>query len=117
MLVLLRLWAGLCVPIVLYCMVAIIIGQLFGDRFAWSQLWPSGLANDALFSTFILPVLVPAIWNERGQRLELIMLGILGIPLGTAFFGLLFSGVWWLFPRIIGFGFIDFPKHAWAVQV
>jgi len=104
-------------PVVLYCMVAIIIGQLFGERFAWSQIWPSGLVLGAGLSTWFIVGVIHPIVSDPGRRNELIAGGLFAFSVGTAFFGLFFSGVWWLFPRIIGVGFIDFPKYAWAVQV
>jgi hypothetical protein len=33
-----RTWGAVFMPPILYCMVALIAGQIFGDKFAWSQL-------------------------------------------------------------------------------
>ncbi len=113
----LRIWGGIIMLPLVYCMGALVIGQLFGDRFSWSQIWPSGLMTGVVVSTFFVVEIVPAVWRGAGRRMELSVLGIVAVPLVTVFFGLFFSVVWWVFPRIIGFGLFDLPKQSWGVQL
>ena len=113
----LRVWGGaVCIPIV-YCMGSLVLGQLFGDKFSWSELWPSGLATGAAISTFFL---VAILWETRAaseRKLELLSLAIVVIPFATGFFGLFLAFAWWVFPRVAGFGLFDFPKLSWGVQL
>jgi hypothetical protein len=113
----LRLWAGIIMLPIFYAMTSLVVGQLFGDNFSWSQVWPSGLMLGGLVSSFFLVGFAEAIWHGDGRRLELFAFGGFAIPFAAGFFGLFFSVAWWLLPRAVGFGLIDFPKFPWGVQL
>jgi hypothetical protein len=112
-----RLWASIVIPTVLYTMASLVVGQIVGDRYTWSMLWPAGLGLGAVFATIVLSVLLDGVWSTQGRQTRPALMLVIAIPLTTAFFGLFFTCVWWLFPRIIGFGLIDFPKLSWGVQL
>jgi hypothetical protein len=112
-----RKWGAVFMLPIFYCMVALIAGQTFGDKFSWSQLWPAGLGLGAIFSTAFLTGLVPALWHGKGKRIELTIMTVVFVPLAAAFFGLFFTFAWWLFPRLIDLGLFDFPSYAWAVHL
>lgn len=112
-----RLWAGAVFPPVLYAMVSLIVGQIVGDRFPWSMLWPAGMCLGALFSSIFLGVLLAAIWNTRGRQVQAIVMLVVAVPLSTMFFGLFFTCAWWLFPRVIDFGLIPYPDLPWGVHL
>ena len=113
----LRVWGGIVLLPIVYCLGALMLGQLFGEKYAWTQLWPSGFALAAIFSTFIVAHLVPDFWSKRGRRGEIAVLGFMGVPIFVIQFGLFFTFAWWALPRIAGFGLIDFPKLSWGVQL
>jgi hypothetical protein len=113
-----RIWGAVFMPPIFYCMVALIAGQIFGDKFAWSQLWPAGLSMGAIFASPFLIALVPALWNGKGRRIEFSIMTVVFVPLATAFFGLFFTFACWIFPRVIEWGgLIDFPDLAWGVHL
>ena len=111
------MWGAVFMLPIFYCMVALIAGQIFGDKYSWSQLWPAGLCLGANISTAFLTGLVPALWHGKGKRIELTIMTVVSVPLAAAFFGLFFTVAWWLFPRFMGLGLIDWPKFAWGVQL
>jgi hypothetical protein len=112
-----RAWGAIFMLPIAYCMVALIAGQIFGDKYAWAQLWPAGLGLGAILSTAFLTGLLPALWVGKGKRIELTILTVLSVPLAAASFGLFFTVAWWLFPRLIDFGLIDWPEFSWAVHL
>lgn len=113
----LRIWAGIVLLPIAYCMVGLVVGQLFGDKYSWARLWPSSFALATIVSTFFVVHLVPAIWLGRGRRGELLTLGFIAVSAAVVFFGLFFASAWWALPRMAGFGLIDFPKLSWGVQL
>lgn len=113
-----RIWASFVIPVILYCMVSLIAGQVVGDRFTWSMLWPAGLMLGALVSSIFLAVTLAAVWHTRGRQAGPIAMGFIVPPLAAVFFGLFFSCVWWIFPRVIEWGgLIDFPEASWGVHL
>lgn len=99
-------------------MFALIAGQVFGDFYSWSQLWPAGLCLGAVFASIFLATLFGDAGLIRARKAEPIMTLVVGTLIAVAFFGLFFSVVWWVFPRLIEFGgLIDFPRYAWAVHL
>ena len=112
-----RTWGAVFMLPIFYCMVALIAGQIFGDKYSWSQLWPAGFGLGCLISTAFLTGLVPALWYEKGKKIELTIMMVVFVPLAATLFGLVFTFVWWGFPRFIGLGLINFPKYAWGVQL
>lgn len=114
---LLRVWGGIVMLPMFYAMTSLVVGQLFGDHYSWSQVWPSGLMLGALVSSNFALWIARAIWQAKNKRLQLLALGSFVVPLAAGFFGLFFSVAWWLLPRVVGLGLIDFPKLSWGVQV
>ena len=111
----LRLWSAVVILPVMYCWMGPIVGQIFGDKFVWSQLWPSGLAIAAVFSMFFLVALGGAAWDERSLALAL-----LAIPMwlfASMFFGLFFAATSWVMPRVVDAGLVELPKPSWGVKL
>ena len=110
----LRLHAGFLAPVAFYFMMSLAAGQIFGAKLSWSDLWPSCSVASSVMATWFLVPTAAAAWSDKS-------LGMLGFSLfatifATLFFGAILSAMLWLVPRAIGFGIIDFPRYAWAVQ-
>lgn len=113
-----RVWASFVIPVTLYCMVSLIVGQVVGDRFPWSMLWPAGLMLGALVSSIFLAVTLAAVWHTRGRKTVPVAMVMIVPPLAAVFFGLFFTSVWWIFPRVIEWGgLLDFPEAPWGVHL
>jgi len=91
---------------IFYGIFALLFGQIFGDKYSWSQLWPSGALLGGSFGAFVF------VANGSSQRLPFAFALV-----GVAFAGAFYTFCLWLFPRIVGFGLIDFPKLSWGVQL
>lgn len=94
----------------MYGIFGLIAGQLFGDKFAYLEVLPTGFIFGAAFT---LTPLLTSIFRKEARNGSTFGCVILSIPLGGLFFG----SCTWLFPRVIGFGLIDFPKYSWGVQL
>ncbi|QYJ07716.1 hypothetical protein [Qipengyuania flava] len=93
--------------IVFYFWIAPIVGQLFGDKFSWAQVWPSGFVLGAVFS------LAAAVhFFKRSIRASVVIV-LIGIP----FYGLGMSAAYWAVPRFAGFGLVELPKMPWGVSL
>ncbi|MBI1402159.1 MAG: hypothetical protein GC147_02965 [Porphyrobacter sp.] len=88
-----------------YGIFALIFGQIFGDKYSWSQLWPSGALLGGSFGALI--------FADRSATRPPAAFALVGVAFAAVFFTFCI----WLFPRVIGFGLIDFPKAAWGVQL
>ena len=115
--VIVRIWCGIFLLPISYCMVAPVVGQVFGDRLAWSQLWPSGLLLGAVLSTFVIVGMAPAFWSEPSRRLELSVFAALCVAIAAGFFGVFFAFIWWSFPIWIGLWPFDIPQQVWGMQI
>lgn len=91
---------------VMYALLAIVIGQLFGDTFTLAALWPSS----ALLSTLLVGMLIAS--AGPGQRPPL-GIAIAFVVAVAAFF----SCALWFLPRAVGLGLIDFPEASWGVHL
>ena len=94
-----------------YFWIAPIVGQAFGDKFTWSQVWPSG---------FIVALLLMA-WGNLGFWLRdseyPLSAALFFLTVGTSLFGLVISASFWLMPRVVGSGVVDFAKKSWGVSL
>ena len=90
---------------IVYGIFALIFGQIFGDKYSWSQLWPSGALLGGSFGALL--------FVDRSAKGLPTALGLFGVAMAAVFFPFCI----WLFPRTVGFGLIDFPRYAWAVHL
>ncbi len=88
-----------------YGIFALIFGQVFGDKYSWSQLWPSGAVLGGSFGALL--------FADRSATRPPTAFVLFGVVLAAVFYTFCI----WLFPRILGFGLIDVPKFAWGVQL
>ncbi|MEY4838807.1 MAG: hypothetical protein RLZZ475_2666 [Pseudomonadota bacterium] len=95
----------LAVLAIAYGIFALIFGQVFGDKYSWSQLWPSGTVLGGSFGALV--------FFERSANRPPTAFGLIGVAMAAVFYTFCI----WLFPRILGFGLIDFPRYAWAVHL
>ncbi len=93
----------------LFAIFALIIGQIFGANYSAMQIWPSGMVIGGLFA--MLAFLQSRI-SDQAKDLP-IWLMIAGVVIAGNFNAFCI----WLFPRIMGFGLIDFPRLSWGVQL
>jgi hypothetical protein len=103
------LWKVLSLFLILlaigYGIFALIFGQVFGDKYSWSQLWPSGALLGGSFGALL--------FSDRSATRPPTAFVLFGVAMAAVFYTFCI----WLFPRILGFGLIDFPKYAWAVHL
>ena len=99
----------------MYFLIAPVMGQIFGDKFSFSAVWPSsivlGVAMSAAFVTFGF---------SRGTEVfttELQGFALIAFVFFSVFLGLALNLFLWLAPRMVGYGVVDFPKLSWGVQV
>ncbi len=92
---------------ILYFWMAPIIGQLFGDKFSWAQVWPSGFVLGAVFS---LAAALHFLKRSSGASVAVSLIG-------TPFFGLGMSAAYWALPRFAGLGLIELPRMPWGVSL
>ncbi|MBX7528617.1 hypothetical protein [Qipengyuania vesicularis] len=90
---------------VFYCWMATIIGQVFGDRFTWSQIWPSGFA---LATAFMIGAIIHFM-RSTGEKLVVLAL----IPIGIPFFGFFISATMWAMPKVVSWT----PKASWGAAL
>jgi hypothetical protein len=110
-----KVWFAAVMMPVMCCWVGPIIGQIFGDKFAWSQLWPTGLVIGGTVSTFYVVGIVGSAWNERSASLALLAAPVwLG---ATLILGLFMAATSWAMPRMIDSGLVELPKASWGVNL
>jgi hypothetical protein len=91
---------------IVYGIFALMFGQVFGNTYSWSQIWPSGALLGGAFGALLF---VP----NGSSKPSPFPFALFGVVVAAAFY----TFCLWLFPRIAGFGLIDFPKLAWGVQL
>lgn len=97
---------GLLALAVMYGLLALAIGQLFGDKFTLAALWPSSALLGGLFVGLSFVGIDPARRPPAGLALAFIAAG-----------AVFFTFALWVIPRIVGFGLIDIPKASWGVHL
>ena len=110
-----RITGGFIILPMIYCAMAVVIGQIFGDTYSWSQLWPTGIALGAGAGMIFLVFGLAAALDGGGLIVAIFFTA--ASLFATAVFGLFFSFFWWAIPRVVGLAPIDFPKFSWAVQL
>ena len=102
---------NICIFSILYFLAAPIVGQLYGDKYSWTQVWPSG---------FLLALLLMtwgnfAFWSRDSEYP--LSSALFFWTVGTLVFGLFMSLSLWLMPRVPGWGVITFPRKACGVSL
>ncbi|WP_416832569.1 MAG: hypothetical protein ACMUJI_06410 [Erythrobacter sp.] len=98
-----------------YFLIAPVVGQVFGDKYSFAQVWPSSVTLGVTFAAMIITVSASREWSDMNAKLA----GFLAsaFVVFSLFLGLALNLFLWLLPRVIGFGLIDFPKLSWGVQL
>lgn len=91
---------------IVYGIFVLMLGQVFGNTYSWSQIWPSGALLGGAFGALAF---VP---KGSSQPLPLPFALI-----SVAIFATFCAVGLWLLPRMVEFGLIDFPKTSWGVQL
>jgi hypothetical protein len=99
----------------MYCLAALVLGQLFGDKFLFAQVWPSALALG--FSMAVVFMVCVLAMDGKALTGELALFSIFGIAFFTLGLALFACIVVYVMPRAVGYGFIDFPKLSWGVHL
>ena len=108
-----RVTVVLCIFCWLYVLGAIILGQVFGDRFSFAQVWPTSALMGVLASLGIVGWMV----DPHPPRMPLGRV-TLAFAFYALFLGLAVSLFLYLMPRMVGwFGIVDMPRLSWAVQL
>jgi len=95
----------------IYALFVLLFGQVFGDKYPFGMIWPSGVIVGAVFSA--LPFLI-ALFNSSDQSSSPpTWFAAVGVFIGANFFAI---GLW-LLPRMVGFGFFELPKLSWGVKL
>ena len=95
----------------MYAIMALMFGQVFGDKYPFRMIWPSGLILGALFSA--LPMLQLALPSNGDTASPPRWFAILAVFIGANFFAIAL----WLLPRMVGFGLFEIPKLSWGVKL
>ena len=99
----------------MYCLAALVLGQLFGDKFPFAQVWPSALALG--FSMAVVFVACSLAFDGKALTLELALFSVFGIAFFTLGLTLFACIAIFLMPRAVGFGLVDWPKASWGVHL
>ena len=95
----------------LYLIAAPLIGQIYGDKFIWSQVWPS---------VFVVSFLLMVWFCIDRVRTELdfpLSAAIIFLTIGTLWFGICLSLVTWLVPKAAAWSPDQFHKKPWGVSL
>lgn len=93
-----------------YFLFAPIVGQVFGDKFSFSQVWPSSAVLGMIFAG----ILVGAAGVVEGRSGPIGFL-VFAFVAGSVFLGLAFNLFLYVFPRMVGWGIVQIPKAPWGV--
>lgn len=96
--------AGPPILAIVYALLAIATGQLFGDKFTLAALWPSTSLLGGVSVGLLLA-------GSAGRPPWPISLFFVGVGAG------LFTFALWFLPRVAGLGLIDFPEASWGVHL
>lgn len=99
----------------MYCLAALVFGQLFGDKYPFAQVWPSALALG--FSMSVVFVACALAIDGKALTVELVLLSVFAIAFCTLGIALFACIAIFLMPRAVGFGLVDFPKASWGVHL
>lgn len=99
-------WIAATLPMLalVYAVLAIGTGQMFGDKFTLAALWRS---TALLGGAWIGLVLAVSQWRPPWP----VSLFFVAVGAGFVTFAL------WFLPRVADLGFIDFPEAAWGVHL
>ncbi len=98
-----------------YFLFAPTFGQVFGDKFTFSQVWLSsivlGLTMSAAFVSYG--------FSQRDQLVDSEQIGfaVFAFLFFSVFLGLVLNFFLWLLPRMAGWGAAELPKYDWAVKL
>ncbi len=92
--------------VVMYGIIILAFGQVFGDKFTLATLWPTSALLGGLFVGLSIFSSDPASRPPSGLTLAFSLIG----PAFVTF-------ALWLLPRMAGLGLMDFPKLSWGVQL
>lgn len=99
----------------MYFLGALVLGQMFGDKFPFAQVWPSALALG--FSMSVVFVACALAIDGKALTGELVLFSVFAIAFFTLGLALFACTAIFLMPRAVGFGLVDFPKLSWGVQL
>ena len=94
-----------------YLILAPMIGQIYGDKFSWAQVWPS-----AVIIAFLLSAFFGLTFIRTDPKLPLSS-AIVFVIFGTVFFGICLSLMLWLMPRAAAWDPKRYRKKAWGVSL
>lgn len=102
---------GACGFALLYLIAAPLVGQVYGDKFTWSQVWPSVFIVAFLLMTwFCLGFIQDA--PNFGLTEAIVIL-----TFGTLWFGICLSLLTWLAPKASAWAPKRHPKKPWGVSL
>ena len=95
-----------------YFLFAPVVGQIFGDKFAFRQVWPSSAVLGAIFAAILVGV---AYFSEpRTSSPGFLIFAFLASGL---FLGLVLNLFLYVAPRAVGWGIVEMPKASWGVAL
>ena len=95
----------------LYVIAAPLIGQIYGNKFTWSQVWPSAFVVSFLLMTWA------CMKFSRTESDFPLSAAIFFLTIGTLWFGICLSLVTWLVPKAAAWSPDHFPKKPWGVSL
>jgi hypothetical protein len=104
------LWAWLPITMlwlaVMYGIIILAFGQVYGDKFTLATLWPTSALLGGLF-------VGRSIFGSDSASRPPLGLALVFSIIGAAFI----TFALWLLPRMAGLGLMDFPKLSWGVDL
>jgi hypothetical protein len=94
-----------------YLIFAPMVGQSYGDKYSWSQVWPTA---------FFIALVIAAIFCLNFARADPdfpLSSAIAFLIFGTVWFGICLSLMMWLLPKAAAWDPKRYPKKPWGVSL
>lgn len=97
----------------MYLLAAPVVGQLFGEKYPFAQVWPSALVLGGLMAAgFLVAVFVI---DGKPMSATLLQFGAFAFVFFTAGLSAFVCFAYYVMPRVAGL--ISYPKLPWGVQL
>lgn len=98
--------------IFVYVLGALILGQIFGDKFKFSQVWPTSMVLGVILAAgFVLYVQ----FMDRGA--PQVAFKLFAFLFFSIFLGLGLNLFLYALPRSVGWGLFEIPTASWGVKL
>lgn len=95
-----------------YFLFAPMVGQIFGDKYSFAQVWPSSAALGMVFTGILFATAYST--EPQSSPIGFLIVGFLALSL---FLGLALNLFLYVAPRAVGWGIVEWPKAPWGVEL